>query len=114
MNPSWNALGTSCSRLGRRHAHVLFIWNVPYVVPAAAMAPTNHDALKRDVIMGRSLAYASSPMSEEALTMAKGIPKPRTQREARNMSAFRAPACRPAPRDMIKEAKRMVRRRPRY
>lgn len=51
---------------------------------------------------------------EEAFTIAKGMPKPRTQREARNMSLLRAPAWRPAPMHIMREAMRIVRRRPRY
>lgn len=77
------------------------------------MAPTNQEALNKDVMMARSLAYESSPISDEALTMAKGMPNPRTHLEARNMSVLRDPAWRPAPRDIMSEEKRIVRRRPR-
>jgi len=45
--------------------------------------------------------------------MAKGMPKPRTQRDARNMEVLMAEAWRAAPRHMMNEARRIVRRRPR-
>ena len=64
--------------------------------------------------MARSLAKASSPIKEEAFTIAKGIPKPRTQREARNILTFVEPACNPAPRHKNREADKMVHRRPKY
>lgn len=41
------------------------------------MAPINHDELKSEVKTARSLGYESSPINDEAATMANGIPKPR-------------------------------------
>jgi hypothetical protein len=41
------------------------------------MEPTNQDELNKDVRVGLSLGYESSPISDEAATMAKGTPKPR-------------------------------------
>lgn len=41
------------------------------------MAPTNQDELKSEVRTALSLGYESSPINDEAATMANGIPKPR-------------------------------------
>jgi hypothetical protein len=62
--------------------------NVPSVTPAATIAPTNHEALKSDVITARSLGYDSSPMRVEAATMANGMPRPRIHREMTNMASW--------------------------
>lgn len=57
-----------------RQDQLLFISKVPKVTPAAMIAPTNQEQLKREVMIGRSLGCASSPIKELAATIAKGIP----------------------------------------
>lgn len=76
MKQTWKAVGTNCNALGILHAHVFGIAKVPSVVPAAAIAPTNQLALKREVKVARSLGYDNSPMRDEAATIANGIPIP--------------------------------------
>ena len=60
---------------------------VPKQMAAAVIWPTKYDTLKRDVMMGRSLGYDSSPINEEPETMQMGIPKPRTRRAKMYMPA---------------------------
>jgi len=50
--------------------------------------PTNHSALKREVIIGRSFGYASSPISDEPAIMQKGMPKPSNSRAMTYMPAW--------------------------
>lgn len=38
--------------------------------------PTNQSALKREVMIGRSFGYASSPIKDEPAMMQNGMPKP--------------------------------------
>jgi hypothetical protein len=49
--------------------------------------PTNHSALKRDVMMGRSFGYASSPIREEPAIIQKGMPNPSMKRAPTYMPA---------------------------
>ena len=60
---------------------------VPKQMAAAVIWPTKYDTLKRDVMMGRSLGYDSSPIRDEPETMQMGIPKPRTRRAKMYMPA---------------------------
>lgn len=53
---------------------------VPKQIAAATIWPIKYDTLKSEVKTGRSLGYASSPMSAEPDTMQVGIPKPRIMR----------------------------------
>lgn len=46
----------------------------------------NHDALNNDPSRARSLGYDSSPIMEDAATMANGIPKPNRKRAMMNMA----------------------------
>ena len=62
------------------------ICNVPSVTPAATMAPMNQEALKSEPILARSFGYASSPIMEDAATMAKGMPKPSRNRATTNIA----------------------------
>ena len=46
----------------------------------------NQDALNNDPMMARSLGYESSPIIEDAATMAKGIPRPSIKRPMTNIA----------------------------
>ena len=46
----------------------------------------NHDALKSEPMRARSLGYDSSPIIDDAATIAKGIPKPSRKRAMTNMA----------------------------
>lgn len=46
----------------------------------------NHEALNSDPIRARSFGYDSSPIMDEAATMANGMPKPSRNRAMTNMA----------------------------
>ena len=48
--------------------------------------PINHEALKREPIWARSLGYDSSPIIDDAATIANGIPRPRRKRPMTNIA----------------------------
>jgi hypothetical protein len=56
-------------------------------VPAATKDPTNQRALKREVMIGRSFGYASSPINDEPAMIQKGMPKPSRSRATTYMRA---------------------------
>jgi hypothetical protein len=56
-------------------------------IPAAISEPTNQSALKREVMIGRSFGYASSPINDEPAIMQNGIPKPKRSRAIMYMPA---------------------------
>lgn len=53
--PAWSSDGAACSNDGMRQDQSDCSDVVPYVMPAATMAPTKYDELNSDVRMGRSL-----------------------------------------------------------
>jgi hypothetical protein len=57
--------------------------------PAATKDPTNQSALKREVMIGRSFGYASSPINDEPAMMQKGMPKPNNKRATTYIPAVR-------------------------
>jgi hypothetical protein len=81
-----NKEGTAWSKEGMRQAYVLSILKEPYVTAAATILPMNQEALKSEVKTGRSLGYPSSPINDEAATIANGIPSPRSQRAMMNIT----------------------------
>jgi hypothetical protein len=104
MKPTCRRLGTICKLEGIRQPQVDFIAKVPNVTPAATIAPTsrkhsmpssgskhqnipmNHDALNKEPMRARSFGYDSSPIIDEAATIANGIPKPSKNRAMTNMA----------------------------
>ena len=105
MKHTWRRLGTICKDEGIRHPQVDCMLKVPKVTPAATMAPSiqqhqgmtllnirgrnapiNHDALNNEPMRARSLGYASSPIIDDAATMANGIPKPNRKRAITNIA----------------------------
>lgn len=87
-----NQIKVSCSndgaiwtKEGILQAHVSWRLYVPRVVPAAMMAPTYQDSLKRPFRTPASFGYASSAISEDAPEIQKGMPIPRRRRATRNM-----------------------------
>jgi len=87
MKTIWSSDGPAWSSEGMRQAQSSFRLWVPYDTPAAMSEPTNQSALKREVMMGRSFGYASSPISDEPAMMQKGMPKPRMKRAPTYMPA---------------------------
>lgn len=83
---SCNIDGAIWTKEGILQAHVSWRLYVPKVVPAAMMAPTYQDSLKRPFNTPASFGYASSAMSEEAPEIQNGIPIPRRRRATRNMA----------------------------
>ena len=65
---------------GILHAQSFGMSLVPKQIAAATICPMKYETLKSEVITGRSLGYASSPINEEPETMQVGIPKPRIMR----------------------------------
>jgi len=53
---------------------------VRVAIAAAMIDPIKYDALKSDVIKGRSFGYASSAIKEEPEMMAKRMPTPSSMR----------------------------------
>jgi hypothetical protein len=56
---------------------------------AAMREPTNHNALNSEVMIGRSLGYASSPSRDDPAMIQNGIPNPRMDRAAMYMPAIK-------------------------
>lgn len=83
---SWVNEGRACSSDGIRHDQVLAMANVPRLTPAATIAPIYHEQLNSDVRMGRSFGCDNSPISDDAPTMANGIPSPRIIRDITNIA----------------------------
>lgn len=65
---------------GRRQAQSVVISEVPIAMVAARIWPIKYEELKRDVRIGRSLGWPSSPMSEDPEMIAKRMPTPRSMR----------------------------------
>ena len=86
MKQIWSKLGQICNMDGIRQPQFEGIANVPRVTPAATIAPINHDELNKDPICARSFGCASSPIIDDAATIAKGIPKPRRNRPITNIA----------------------------
>ena len=80
MKQIWNIEGPACSRDGILHAQSFLMLCVANDMPAATSAPTKYNALKREVMMGRSFGYASSPINEEPAMIQNGMPNPRNHR----------------------------------
>jgi hypothetical protein len=80
MNMIWNIDGPACSKDGVLQAQSLSILCVANEIPAATTEPMKYNALKSEVMIGRSLGYASSPIKDEPAMMQKGIPKPKKNR----------------------------------
>ena len=89
MKINWRALGQTCKMEGILHPQLVGIAKVPRVTPAATMAPMNQDELNRDPIRARSFGYASSPIIDDAATIAKGIPKPKRNRAMTNIATVK-------------------------
>jgi hypothetical protein len=89
MKQIWNIEGPACNRDGILHAQSFWILCVANEMPAATSAPTKYNALNREVMIGRSFGYASSPIKEEPAMMQNGIPNPRNNRATIYIAARR-------------------------
>lgn len=87
MKMIWNKDGPAWSSEGVLHAQSFLMLWVAKEIPAATRAPMKYRALNSEVMIGRSLGYASSPIKEEPAMIQKGMPNPRNHRATTYMAA---------------------------
>lgn len=82
--------GAICSRDGILQAQLDGIVTVPKPTVAATIWPIKYDELNREVRIGLSFGYPSSPIRADPATMQNGMPNPRRIRATTYIAAAKS------------------------